>query len=160
MSEFKRLPVRNTNITWSSYIYSLNSPREQRNCTILYGYGDYIGSIYRVTTFLFFLKVSFLKKVGGLNLISQGNVGLVANYHIMTEFKRQSLTKKNISWPLYIYSLYSPRDQRNCTILYGYGDYIGSIYRVTTFLFCFLKLVFKEGGRLEFDFSGKCGVDG
>ena len=31
-----------------------------------------------MTTFLFlFFKVSFLKKVGGLNLISQGNVGLM-----------------------------------------------------------------------------------
>ena len=104
MSEFKRLTLSKTNITWSSYIYSLYSPRQQRNCTILHGYGDYIGSIYRVTTFRFFLKVSFLKKVG-LNLISQGNVGLMANYHIMTEFKRQSLTKKNINWSLYIYSL-------------------------------------------------------
>ena len=82
--------------------------------------------------------------MGGLNLISQGNVGLMANYHVMTEFKRLNLTKKNISWSLsiYIYSLYSPRDKRNCTILYGYGDYIGSIYRVTTFLFFSLKLVF------------------
>ena len=78
MSEFKRLGLTKKNISWSLYIYSLHSPRDQRNCTILYGYGDYIGSVYRVTTFVFFfLKVSFLKKVGSLNLISQGNVGLM-----------------------------------------------------------------------------------
>ena len=40
------------------------------------------------------------------------------------------------------------------------GDYIGSIHRVTDFCFLFHSHFFKESWWLEFDFSGKCGVDG
>ena len=60
------------------YIYetALYSPQHHRNSTILYGCEDYIGSIYKLTNlyfsflnFIILFKVSFLKKVGRLNLI-------------------------------------------------------------------------------------------
>ena len=128
MSEFKILTLRKTNISWSSYIYSLYSPREQRNCIILYGYGDYIGSIYRVTTFLFFLQKLVFKEGGRLEFDFLGKCGLMTNYHIMTEYKRQSLTKKNISWSLYIYTPYIVPETKEIVLFYMATGTIWGVY--------------------------------
>ena len=56
--------------------------------------------------------------MGGLNFISQGNVGLMTNYHVMTEFKRLNLTKKNVSWFLYIYTPYIVPETKEIVLFY------------------------------------------